>query len=200
MNDARNEFTAPLGAATTGRLEFTRGADNATIHADASTDDLCRIRFEGTAPDVRAEDGVVRIEYPRTWRRNSADIALNAAVLWGVEVRGGASDIKAGLSGLRLESFEIDSGAHNVELTLPEPSGAVFIRIEGGANNIKVRRPRDAAARVHVEGGVSELALDNQRLGAVGGEVSLESHYYAGAADRYEIVGGGANNLSVIAL
>lgn len=146
------------------------------------------------------EDGAVRVEYPRTWRRNSADIVLNAAVPWQVEVRGGASDIKADLSGLRLESFEIDGGASNVELTLPEPSGIVSIRIEGGANNLKVHRPGGVAARVRVEGGVSELALDDQRLGVVGGEVSLDGHDYANATNRYEVVvTGGASNLSVAA-
>lgn len=204
MNDARNDFVAPLGAATTGRLEFVRGAYNLTIHPDASTADLYCASFEGTAPDVRVEDGTVRVEYSRTWnpldwRRHSADIALNAAVPWGVEVRGGASEIKADLSGLRLESFEIDGGAHNVELTLPEPSGSVSIRIEGGANILSVRRPGGVATRVHVENGASKLALDNQRLGAVGGEVSLESHDYAGATNRYEVVvTGGANNVSVL--
>ena len=203
MNDARNEFVAPIGSATTGRLEFVRGAYNATIHVDDLATDLCRARFEGTAPDIRAEDGVVRIEYPRTWnpldwRRHSADVALNTVVPWEVKVRG-ASDIKADLSGLRLEYFEIDGGVHNVELMLPEPSGSVSIRIEGGANNLKVRRPGGVAARVHVENGASKLALDNQRLGAVGGEVSLESHDYAGATNRYEVVvTGGANNVSVL--
>ena len=204
MNDARNEFAAPLGSATTGRLEFVRGAYNATIHADALATDLYRARFEGTVPDVRAEDGTVRVEYPRTWnplawRGHSAAIVLNAAVPWGVEVRGVASEIKADLSGLRLESFEIDGGAGNVELTLPEPSGTVSVRIVGGANNLSVRRPEGVAARVHVGGGASKLALDDQRLGAVGGETILESGSYTGATDRYEItVSGGADNVSVL--
>lgn len=199
MNDARNEFAAPLGSATAGRLEFVAGAYNLTIHADASTADLYRASFEGAAPDVRVEDGTVRVEYSRTWRRQSADIVLNAAVPWGVEVRGGVAEVKADLSGLRLESLEIDGGSHNVELTIPEPSGTVSIRIQGGANNLKVCRPRDTAARVHVEDGVSKLALDNQYLDAVGSEVALESGTYAGSTDRYEItVTDGANNVSVL--
>ena len=204
MNDARNEFVAPIGSATTGRLEFVRGAYNATIHVDDLATDLCRARFEGTAPDILAEDGVVRIEYPRTWnpldwRRHSADVALNAAIPWGVEVRGGASEIKVDLSGLRLESFEIDGGVHNVELTLPEASGTVPIRVEGGANSVRISRPRGVAASLHVGGGASKLAFDDQRLGAVGGETTLESGSYAGATERYEItVTGGANNVSVL--
>ena len=48
-------------------------------------------------------------------------------------------------------------------------------------------------------GGASKLAFDDQRLGAVGAEATLESGSYAGATDRYEItVTGGANDVSVL--
>ena len=204
MNDIRNEFAAPLDSATAGRLEFGRGAYNIVIHADTSTDDLYRARFEGTAPDIRVEDGTIRVDYPRTWRsldwrRHSADVALNAAVPWGVDVRGGAYRIEADLSSLRLEAFRIDGGASEVELTLAEPSGTVSIRIEGGANNLRVRRPVGVAARLHVDAGASRLAFDDQHLGAVGGETTLESGNYTDATDRYEItMTGGANNVSVL--
>lgn len=204
MKDARNEFAAPLDSATAGRLEFARGAYNLTIHADLSTDDLYRARFEGNAPDVRVKDGTVRVTYPRSWnhldwRKQSADVALTAAVPWGIEVRGGAYRIYTDLSRLRLESFEIDGGVRNVELTLPEPSGTVSVRIEGGANGLRIRRPRGVAAGLHVGGGASKLAFDAQRLGAVGGETTLESSDHAGAADRYEItITGGANDVSVL--
>ena len=204
MNDTRNEFAAPLGSATVGRLEFGRGTYNLAMHADASTADLYHARFEGTAPDVRAEDGTVRIDYPRSWRpldwgEHTAEVALNAAVPWGINVRGGAARINADLSGLRLEFFEIDGGVHNVEMTLPEPSGTVSIRVEGGASSLRVRRPRDVATRLHVGRGASKLAFDDQRLGAVGGETTLESGNYTRATDRYEItITGGANDVSVL--
>lgn len=203
MNKAENEFAAPMGTVTAGRLEFARGAGNLTIRAGASTDDLYRARFEGTAPDVRVEDGAVTVDYPWTWRlpdwgRHSADIVLNKAVPWSLEVRGGAARIETDFEGLRLDSFKIDGGVSDVELTLPEPSGTVSVRIKGGANDLRVRRPKGVAARLRVAGGARELALDAQRLGAVGGDTTLESGDYAGATDRYEItVTGGANDVSV---
>ena len=204
MNDTSNESAAPLGSTTKGRLEFARGADNVTVRADYSTTDLYHARFEGTAPDVFVEDGTVRIEYsqawrPRDWRRHSANVALTSAVPWEVEVRGGAARIDADLSGLRLKSFEIDGGVHDVEVTLPEPSGTVSIRVEGGANSLRIRRPRGVQARLHVEGGASKLAFDEQRLGAVRGDTTLGSSGHAGATDRYEItITGGANDVSVL--
>jgi hypothetical protein len=49
-----------------------------------------------------------------------------------------------------------------------------------------------------VRGGASNLTLDEQHLGAVGGETGLESSGYADATDRYDIeVYGGANNLTI---
>ena len=204
MNKATNEFAAPLGSATAGRLEFARGAGNVSIRAGASTDDLYHARFEGTAPDVRVEDGAVTVDYPRIWflpdwGRHSADIVLNEAVPWSLEVRGGAARIYADLSGLRLDSFEIDGGVSDVDLTLPEPSGTVSVHIEGGASSVRVRRPEGVAARLLVAGGARNLALDAQRLGAVGGDTALESGDYAGATDRYEItITGGANDVSVL--
>jgi hypothetical protein len=49
-----------------------------------------------------------------------------------------------------------------------------------------------------VGGGASNLTFDDQRFGAVGGEVKLHSHDYNGAADRYDVsITGGANNLTL---
>ena len=46
--------------------------------------------------------------------------------------------------------------------------------------------------------GVSKLAFDEQRFGAVGGETHLQTPDYEGAADRYDIeVSGGASKLTV---
>ena len=205
MNVAKNEFVAPLGSSTIGRLLFGRGAHNLTIRPDAPAGQLYRAHFEGNVPDVRTQDGTVRIDYPRTWhpldwREHYADVALNAGVPWAVEVRGGASDIKADLGGLRLDSFGIGGGANHVQLVLSEPFGTVTIRVEGGINNLGVRRPTGVAARLSVEGGANKLVLDGQRLGAVGGATTLESGNYPEASDRYEItIAGGANDVSVIA-
>ncbi len=203
-NEGDDHFAAPLGSITSGRLEFVRGAANVTIRTDLSTADLYRARFEGPPPSVRVEGGAVSVKYPWTlhpfdWRRRAADIVLNARIPWRIAVGGGGvSRLEADLSGLRLNSLEVEGGASRVELTLPEPLGTVSIRFDGGASNLTIRRPEGVAAHVHVGGGASKLALDDQRLGAIGGETRLESSGYAGATDRYEItITGGASNLTI---
>ena len=202
-NQGDGPLAAPLGSITGGRLEFVRGASNVTIHTDHATADLYHARSEGPEPTVRAEGGVVTITYPRTfhpfdWRKRTMEVTLNGSILWEIRIRGGASRLDADLSGLRLGAFEVAGGASRVELRLPKPSGTVRLRIGGGASNVIICRPEDVAARVRVGGGATKLSLDEQHLGAIGGETRLESPEYATAVDRYEIeVTGGANNLTV---
>src|SRR5215204_5272641 len=149
-SEGGDHVTAPLGAITGGRLEFVRGASNVTIHTDYATANLYHARFEGPEPHVRAEGGVVTIEYPRTfhsfdWRKRTAEVTLNGAIPWEIRVRGGASRLDADLSRLRLSFFEVAGGASRVELRLPKPSGTVHLRVGGGASNVTIRRPEGVA-------------------------------------------------------
>lgn len=203
MNEVR-EYAAPLGSTTGGRLEFVFGAANVAIRSDAEMEDLYRARFEGTAPEVRLEDGTVTVRYPRRFRlsdlrRQSGEVTLNGSIPWRIAIGGGLSELDADLSGIRLDTFDVEGGASRVELTLAEPSDTVPVRIDGGASNVTIRRPEGVAARVLVRGGASKLALDEQHFGAVGGETKLESSGYAGATDRYEItIISGANDVAVV--
>src|SRR5215217_9233325 len=156
-------------------------------------------------PVVEVRGGVVSIR--STWvascdwtgnhPERPAEVALNAGIPWDVEVRG-ASRLLADLSGLRLGSLSVDGGASRLEVVLPDPSGAVSVVILGGASNVAIRRPEGVAARLRVEGGVTNLRFDDRRIGAAGSELDLKSRNYDRAADRYDVtIAGGANNLSL---
>ena len=202
-NPGGGGFSAPLGAASSGRLQFVRGAANVVLRVDSSIDDLYRARFDGPPPEVHARDGAVSIRYPRTfhpfdWRRRTAEVTLNPAIPWQIEFHGGLSRLDADLSALRVGSFEVTGGASGVAVTLPRPSGTVSVRVTGGASDVTIHRPEGVAARIRVGRGVSELAFDEQRFGAIGGETRLQTPGYDGAADRYDVeVAGGASKLSV---
>ena len=199
------EFSAPLGSAQSGRVVFATGASRLTLQAASGMDDLYRARFEGPAPKVEVADGTVTFRYPRRfsglfeWRsRSGGEVTLNAAVPWEVEVRGGAYKVEADLSGLKLTSFVLMRGLSDVDLTLPEPSGVVPVRLSGGASEVNIRRPAGVQARLSMKGGVSKLTFDEQSFDAVGGTVRLQSSGYDGASDRYEIeVSGGASKVTV---
>jgi len=199
-----DEFAAPLGSVTNGRLVFERGASDIFIGVDPAMGDLLRARFEGSASQVRAQDGIVTVRQRRRRLRSLSpderanEILLNGSIPWEVEVRGGASNLAADLDKLELCSLEIKGGASRVELRLPTPSETMPLRVLGGAEGLTIRRPKGIAARVRVNGGASELVLDEQSHGAVGGETSLLSPNYEHAVHRYDIaVSGGVSGLTI---
>jgi hypothetical protein len=202
MNGAK-DYTVPLGSITHGRLQFTRGAANVVLRADSSMRDLYRARFDGPPSEVHARDGAVTVRYPRTfhpfdWRKRTAEVTLNPAIPWQIEFHGGLSRLDADLSVLELGSFEVTGGASGVAVTLPRPSGTVSVRVSGGASDVSIHRPEGVAARIRVGRGVSKLAFDEQRFGAIGGETRLQTIDYDGAADRYDLeVTGGASKLFI---
>lgn len=197
------DYTAPLGSITHGRLQFVRGAANVTLSVDSSMEDLYGARFDGPLPEVHAQDGAVTIRYPRTfhpfdWRKRAAEVTLNGSIPWQIEFRGGLSRLDADLSELRLGSFEVIGGASGVAVTLPRPSGTVWVRVSGGASDVTIHRPAGVAARVRVGRGASKLTFDDQHFGAIGGETRLQRPDYDGATDRYNVeVTGGASRLTV---
>lgn len=203
-----SDFSAPLAGVTAGRLEFSRGASRVTLRA-AAMDELFRAHFEGPLPDVLVERGRVAIRHrvlsPAEWAslvwpgdEHSADIALNAAVPWELEVRGGVSRLDADLTGLRLAGFEIRGGASNVELVLDEPGGIVPIRVRGGVSHVTIRRPAGVPVAASVRGGISRLALDDQRFGAIGGHARVTTGPWRQATSGYDIeIAGGASHLTV---
>jgi hypothetical protein len=200
------DFTAPLGSATSGRLRFTNGARRVAVRADSDVRDLYLARFGERMPTVGVRGGLVTIRYPRfqapDWlnyrSEHPAEVALNARIPWDIDVRGGASRFVADLSGLRLGSLSLDGGTSNIDMVLPTPSGNVAVVILGGASNVAISRPEGVAARLRLYGGATNLTFDDRRIGATGGELDLQSRGYEDAVGRYEIaVTGGANNMSI---
>src|SRR3954454_14017 len=106
---------APVASATTGRLVFVTGSPAVSIGASASLGaEVYRARFRGAIPSARVRDGVITIRYPRFawfdwrarvgeqwlnasahWKRDTTELQLNAGLAWSVELRGGATSLKA---------------------------------------------------------------------------------------------------------
>jgi hypothetical protein len=184
------------------RLVFPHGVANLTIRVDAALTSVYRGEFYGPKPKVTEVEDVVYIDYPRfnpfIWGRTAADIAVSPSVGWFIEIRGGVSRWDADLRNASVAGIEVTGGLNQVDLQLPEPSGSVRFRVTGGASHLRLRRPGNVPARLHIGGGASKLALDDQGFGAVGGPVRLESSGYAAATNRYEIeIGGGASQVTI---
>jgi hypothetical protein len=205
MNNVQTPTMSNAAAAkpvATNRLVFPHGVANLTIRVDRSMTMKYRGEFYGPKPRVTEENGVVTVDYPRfnplIWGRTSADIALSPSAAWRVEIRDGVSQLVADLQEIVLDAIEVRGGVNRVELRLPRPTGTVPIRVSGGASHLTLRRPSGVAARVHIGGGASKLALDTQYLGAIGGPVRLETPDYASANARYDVeIGGGASKVTI---
>jgi hypothetical protein len=205
--EAIADFVAPLGLLTSARLVFASGAAGVTLHVDPALPHLCQAHFTRHIPRVRAKDGTVTIQYRSfpffDWfiyhlRAPLAEITINGALSWEIELRGGVSRFTADLSRLWLTALDVNGGASEVAVKLARPKGRAYIRIAGGASNVTFRRPAGVALHVRVGSGASNLALDDQHFAAIGGAINWETPDYQQATDRYDLeVVGGASDLTI---
>ncbi len=136
--------------------------------------------------------------WQRHGRHSSCELTLASAVPWEVQVNGGALRLAADLYNLSLSSLHISGGVSQTTLLLPQASGTVSVRIDGGVNGLRIERPPTSAIRLHLSRGSSRITLDGLRLGAAGGGTEWESPDYATAGDRYYLeMGGDVNELSI---
>ncbi|HLK90631.1 MAG TPA: hypothetical protein VKZ18_12090 [Polyangia bacterium] len=132
--------------------------------------------------------------------RVGATLVLHPAVAWDLVFHGGASQVEVDLRQGRVTGVEISGGASDVRLALPAPDAIVPLRIRGGASDLTVTRPANIPVGVRVRGGVSHLEIDRRQIGAAGGPLALDSDGWSSAAARYDLqLTGGASRLSVAA-
>ena len=161
-----------------------------------------RVRSTGPRPHVRDRGLVTEIGYslPARLRALAARhsrlaLTLDRRLPLAIEIAGGVSGLRADLRGLDLRELVVSGGASDVAVDLPAPTRDLTVRIEGGASRVTVRRPAGVPVHVEIEGGASGLAIDDERLGGMGGQVRAIA---AGEGPAIRLrVDGGASNLSV---
>jgi hypothetical protein len=193
---------------TTHTLHITPRAAALTIAADHALERPYQLSWEGAEPTVREQSDEVHVGYAlggrlRAMSRRGAalTVVLNPAVAWAIELDGGVSGLRADLRDLEVAEITITGGASDVELDLREPSRELALRVAGGLSQATVRRPAGVPVAVEIEGGASELRLDDQHLGAVGGVVRQRTGRRANGSGEIAVrVAGGASGLSVARL
>jgi DNA-binding MarR family transcriptional regulator len=198
-----SEYVAPVGGLERARLLFKSGTNELLLRgAEDLAEDLYRARFDGPVPQVRLRDGVVSMQYKGRfqwdWHERRADVLLNAGLPWDIEVEGGANKLQGKFSSLDLRSFEHRGGVDQIRLTLGRPTGDVPVRLIGGANSIRIERPAGAAVKLKLIGGAAGVEFDQQKVGATGGQTTLESSGASSATDRYLVeLTGGASRITI---
>jgi hypothetical protein len=192
------ELAAPLGSVEVAHLVFTRGAAHLTIRVDGSMEDLYRARFEGKVPDFRVDGGIVVVTYHMSIRPTRGEIILSGRVPWVIEGAFGMSDVVADLEDLDLRSLEISGGASAIEVRLPRSKQLTRVRIGGGASNVELIRPTGVPVRVVIGSGVSDLAIDDFRVGSAGGKTDWRTPDYDQVEGRYDVeIGAGASEVTI---
>ena len=196
-------FSAPLGGVREGSLEFANGASELFIYSGDERDELYRATFEGPHPTVRVQDGHIVFRYKRMglldWGKHTGVVTVTTAIPWRIALRGGASAVSMDARDLELQELLVDGGANKFEAFLPYPRGTVRILADGGVSRFDLQRPAGVAAQVQIHGGANRMHFDDQRFGAVGGDLRLATPGWELATDRYDIeVRGGASRLSIV--
>lgn len=200
-----SNFSAPLCSLTSGRLVFAAGAVGVTLYGDPLLPALYCAHFAGQAPNVNVQGGIITMHHTAISRPNRvgqfhealATIALNGAIPWEIECRGGLAGLIAELRELPLRALDLGS-VSGATLALPIPSATVFVYLAGSVSDVVFYRPHNVAARVQINGSASHLMFDEQYVGAVIDGVRWQSSDYQQATARYDIsIAGSASQVTI---
>ncbi len=200
---APKDFAVALGNITAGRLIFSSSASMLKLRADPELSELYRAHFAGTPPEVKIEEGTITIRNRRRlWLldrvQQAAEIVLNTAIPWEIEIRGGAAGVTADLRGLDLIELNVSYGMSSVDLKLPVPSGTVPLRVSGGASSVTVQHPARVPVRVRFTGWASAIQFENEILSGMRNNLQLQSPGYEDATGRYDVeISGNANMVTI---
>jgi hypothetical protein len=201
-------FSAPLNS-TSGELSFRRGAANVTIQSDDALGELYTAEFTEMIPDVKVVGNSIEVTYRfssmsdllKGWwfkDRTSAKITLNRRIAWQIVFKGGLSHLRADLSDMNIQSVAVIGGASDIELTLPKTETALPVTVTGGASHITLIHPADVGVKLHIVGGAAKVELGEQYLGAMGGEIILQTPGYKESAGHIEFnVKGGVSDVHI---
>lgn len=190
------------------RLDINYGAAGLNVHAATTGTDLYRatVTYAGSpAPSVWFDksSGTVHVDrgsrspfaFLPAGQQEKVDLVLSDRIPWVINVNAGASQQTLDLRGLTIASVRMNSGATSAEIDLPNPTGIVPIKINGGAMNAHLVIPTGVTVQLVASGGFNSLNVDGQQLSGIG-QQSWQSPGFAQAVDRFEIqFSGGASSV-----
>ncbi|GAB7046192.1 hypothetical protein JCM9534A_13180 [Catenuloplanes indicus JCM 9534] len=185
--------SAPLD----GREEATFALLNdVTILAVRTTSldgDLFRISAperSGVLPNAVTEDGEVRLFLQPSGNADATaevEVLLSDEVRWSVRLLAGVDEGAVDLSAAPVAEVTLAGGATSIDLSLPAPDGTLPISLTKGANQLTVRTPARAPARVAIRQGAGTVEIDGaSKNGIAKGEV-FQSRDWQAATDRLDL-------------
>jgi len=207
-----SHFSAPTGEVSAPHLDLSAGAAKITVRAGATGGDLYLATIQAPSDEkpevtVDAATSTLHVNLPGRsgfhWGtvndHRTVDLTLDDQLPWVIGLSTGASQTNLDLSGLKVSSVAVESGASSVQLTLPKPAGTVPVSVSGGAMHLTIQRPAGSSIRVSSSGGATSLDVDGNHYGGLFHDgQAFASPDYATSTDRYDIsIESGASSISV---
>jgi hypothetical protein len=178
------------------------GAARLSVTARPGQDQLFSAQWWGSRPTTREDGGIVVVQYRRSpfgHFRTRGEVVLDAAARWTLDLHGGLAGSRFDLQEARVAAVAVHGGTSTCDLVLPRPDGELVVEIRGGVHATTITRPAGVPARVTISGGASNLVLDGQRFGAIGGRFDVQTDGYGDAEARLLVaVNGGSSSLSIV--
>ena len=90
---------------------------------------------------------------------NEWQLKLNNKIIYDLSIKTGAIDTDCNLSGFKVETLDIESGASNINLVLPQYDSKIII--DTGVSNIGITIPKNVGATVNIDSGIAVKDLDD---------------------------------------
>jgi hypothetical protein len=100
---------------------------------------------------------------------------------------------------MTIQTLSIVGGASDVEILLPRVTTVLPVAITGGASHVKLIHPLDVGVKLHIVGGAAKVTLGEQYLGAMGGEIILQTPGYKESGGHIDVtIKGGVSDVSIV--
>ena len=173
------------------RYRLTGGA-TAAVEATADGTDLC-VRDQGSST---RGDIVLSQAGAHFGGAVEAIVRVPTDVPLSLQVNGGAGEFLIDLHDVKVTDVRMSVGAASTTIVLPQPTGDLAVRLEGGASNVNVEIPAGVEARVTVNGGLITTTSTNPRATKNGSVI--ETPGYSTATNRVTVnITGGASSITV---
>lgn len=184
--------TAPLGNLREAAFDLVTGTTAVTVRSADLGGDLYRIvtpRDSDILPRPVRNGAEIDLHLVPSGARGpgAVDVLLTSRVSWQLRLTGGAVNHVVDMSAGRLAGLEFVGGATRAELTLPQPTGTVPIRMTGGVNQFLIHAPAGVLTRVRVGSGANTVNLDRLTETQIAPGTVFTPDGWASGKVRYDI-------------
>jgi hypothetical protein len=133
IGDTTSDFVAVKTSTSLGTYALDRSGSDFTLH------------FEGTH----------RRHWPPGRISNHAQVHLNAAPVWDLDLDVGAAKVRCDLTPFKVQNLTMDCGAADVDLRLGGGVSETTVKVDAGASSLKIAVPSAAGCEVRIEAPLS---------------------------------------------